>query len=152
MAISRSTFRQQKRFTEPSQTRQAFAEQCNINKVMRKYEQTGQLPITNERAQYLNNRPLSYHEAMQLVVEGQQAFDQQPAEIRKRFANSPEEFMAFIGDPENADEAVKLGIFEKVKRTNQADGDPGSERSDAPRPQNEDNVNRDNPQNTPPTE
>lgn len=30
--------------------------------------------------------------------------------MRKRFANDPAEFLAFINDPENSQEAIKLGL------------------------------------------
>jgi len=50
---------------------------------------------------------------MNTIIAAQRAFEALPAKIRDRFANSPERFLAFLADPDNLDEAVKLGLVNK---------------------------------------
>jgi phage internal scaffolding protein len=43
-------------------------------------------------------------------MDAQYQFDQLPALIRDRFHNDPQEMLAFLNDPNNYDEAIKLGL------------------------------------------
>jgi len=40
-----------------------------------------------------------------------QSFRELPAEIRNRFRNDPEELLRFTENPQNRDEAIKLGLI-----------------------------------------
>ena len=51
-----------------------------------------------------------FQSAMNAVIGAQRSFDALPANVRKRFANSPQALMEFMSDPENRDEAVRLGL------------------------------------------
>ncbi len=99
-------------FTEPSLTKQAFAEETDINRIMARFEKTNLLNHVNEHQGNYGNfiTDLDYRAAMQAVVEAQEAFDTLPAKIRARFANSPADFLGFVQNPDNLDEMVKLGL------------------------------------------
>jgi hypothetical protein len=47
---------------------------------------------------------------MNLIRQAQEEFMRVPGEIRARFNNDPQQFMEFLEDDRNVDEAVKLGL------------------------------------------
>lgn len=95
----------------PSMTSQQFADDVDINTIVRRFGLTGQLPQSL-------SVPLSgdftgvtdFHSAMNLVVAAQDEFMKLPADVRDRFGNDPGALVAFVSDEANRDEAVKLGI------------------------------------------
>lgn len=102
---------------EPSQTQQHFANEVNINDIMRKYSQTGYLTDPTKRASRQAifgtsvDQNMSYHDMQVKLQEIDEEFMQIPANIRKRFKNDPMELMKFLNDPENRVEAQKLGLI-----------------------------------------
>lgn len=52
----------------------------------------------------------SYVDALNVVAEATHMFEQLPAKLRDRFGNSPQKLLAFLDDPENRQEAIKLGL------------------------------------------
>lgn len=55
----------------------------------------------------------SFQESLNYVNRGKEAFNSLPSKIRKRFNHNPVEFVEFMQDENNFDEAVALGIIEK---------------------------------------
>ncbi|AXH77749.1 MAG: internal scaffolding protein [Microviridae sp.] len=53
-----------------------------------------------------------YHSAMIMVSTAQESFEALPSSIRNRFHNDPFEFLSFIEDPANKEEAVNLGLLD----------------------------------------
>ena len=98
-------------FTGTGRTRQAHKEECDINNILAKFARTGALEHANKHSTNYGFAPSeSFTEAMQLVAEAQRLFDDLPAQLRKRFGNSPEAFLEFVQNPENQDEIDKLGL------------------------------------------
>lgn len=98
---------------EKSRTQQQFKDEVNVNSIMRKYKQTGVITHLNDKqGKYgdLSQVP-DYFTAMQTIKTSQEAFDQLPSDVRRRFENDPSKMLAFVHDPNNYDEGVKLGIF-----------------------------------------
>lgn len=96
-------------------TRQEFRDECDINIIMRKYQNTGALPqawSSPPSALYgdFSEAP-DFYEAQQVVVRAQEQFDALPARVRERFANDPARFLDFVHNKENLDEARKLGLL-----------------------------------------
>lgn len=95
-----------------SQTKQAFKEECDINRIMRKFERTGMI----EHARTVPGgygdfcSAPEFHEACNVVLAAQEMFSTVPSKVRKRFDNDPAAFLAFVQDPANADEMVELGL------------------------------------------
>lgn len=107
-------------------TRQEFRAECDINVIMRRYQQTGVLEFTNKReAQYADVTGHDYQTAMDLVANARTAFEELPSSIRARFNNDPGELLDFVHDPESYDEAVELGLLkpEAVKAYKQGIAD-----------------------------
>lgn len=97
---------------EPTKTKQSDAESADINWIMKRYEQTGQLPemIRGEPSYGDFSDMGSYQEALNIVQFAQAQFYALDAHIRARFGNDPAQFLAFTNNPENAAEMVKLGL------------------------------------------
>lgn len=100
---------------EKTRTIQAGADELNINYIMRKFGQTGELPYGLTQPEYGNflNVETDFQTLMNLSIEANQHFYDMPSKLRKRFNNDPTEFMSFLQDNNNYDEAVKLGIVIK---------------------------------------
>lgn len=97
-----------------SLTKQSFADECDINKIVERFLHTGQLPQNVSLPQFGDySQTLDYQTALNLVIEAQDAFMQFPHDVRARFSNDPAQFLDFVNNPDNIDEAIKLGIFTK---------------------------------------
>lgn len=97
---------------------------------MAKYQRTGQLPISNQQVQYLQNSGINFHEAMQLIAQGKNEFEQLPANIRAHFDNKPERLIEFLTNEQNIDQAVEMGLVEPPiteSDESQEDKTPGQE-------------------------
>lgn len=102
--------------SQVSKTEQQFAKECDVNEIMRKFMKTGQVThLAKHQGQFVDVSEIpDLHTAMIQVAAAQQTFDLLPAELRKRFGNSPVNMVEFLQDPSNDDEAVKLGL--KVRK------------------------------------
>lgn len=99
--------------TEPSMTDPSFQEQSDVNTIIKRYQKTGHWPA-KQTGQYMDlSETPDLHTAMDIVTKAQQAFNELPAELRKRFGNSPIELVNYLQDPTNDQEAIKLGLKEK---------------------------------------
>jgi len=52
-----------------------------------------------------------YQSALELVRHANEQFNALTSRQRERFGNDPERFLAFTGDPANAEEMAKLGLM-----------------------------------------
>lgn len=95
-------------------TKQSFKKECDINSIMNKYRKTGLVDhVTRFQGDYsdLTDVP-TYHDAMNKVIEANEAFSTLPSELRKHFSNDPAEFLQFVADPSNRDAMAELGLLE----------------------------------------
>lgn len=97
-----------------SMTKQSEMDACDINNILKQYSPAGlqQLIAENQaRGQYADlPDEVDYQSALNTVLEGQVAFASLPSKTRERFHNSPAEFLEFLANPSNQDEAIKLGL------------------------------------------
>jgi len=104
---------------DESVVQQQFADECDINTIVKRFGLTGELPngvdipLSGDFTEVTD-----FQTAMNLVRRSQEAFLELPAHIRERFANDPALVMKFLDDPSNREEAINLGIVAKpVERT-----------------------------------
>lgn len=102
-------------FRLESMTQQHFKDECDINRIMARYQETGVLidPMTGTRREPMFGEfdsEFDLREAMDKINAAYEQFSQLPSRIRDRFDNSPAKLMDFLRDSENYDEAVKLGL------------------------------------------
>lgn len=94
-----------------SLAKQAFAEEADINTIVRRFKLDGELPIGIRMPTYGDFTEVGdFHSAMNAVALANEAFDAMPAAIRARFHNDPAEFVEFCSDNDNRAEAEKMGL------------------------------------------
>ena len=105
-----------KSYDEPSLTQQNEAASADINAIMKKYQETGQLPdLIKIEPIYGEFADLpTYQESMNIILHAQDQFNNLSATARKRFGNDPKNFLAFCNDEKNLPEMIKLGLAEEV--------------------------------------
>jgi len=100
---------------EPSLTNQQFLQESDVNYIVAKHKATGTVTHVRNVVEGvyadLTQTPVDLHEAQSIVLQAEQAFLEVPAQIRQRFGHDPKQFFDFIHDPNNKDEAIKLGLI-----------------------------------------
>lgn len=113
-------------FTPPRRVKQSFVDECDINNILKQYKATGQLKHISANAAsgaYLDlPDDMDFQQGLQIVQDGQRAFATLPAKTRDRFGNDPAQFLAFMADSRNQDEAIALGLA--TKRATDAPTEP----------------------------
>lgn len=95
-----------------SRAQQQFKEECDINTIVRRFGLTGELPkdvAMPESGDFTD--VVDYKTAMDMIRKADEAFMQMPSAVRDRFQNDPQRFLEFSSDPNNYDEARKLGLL-----------------------------------------
>jgi len=97
---------------EPSLTRQEFAEECDINTIMARYETTGVISHVNQReAQYLDMTLYPGLQAsMDAMREATLQFNALPANVRREFDNDPQKFVDFAVEKDNLPRMREWGL------------------------------------------
>lgn len=105
--------------TGPSLTHQSMQAECDINKIMLRWQKTGVIEHQNKfEGRYENflDTPQDYQESMNAVLAADEMFQTLPSSIRRRFHNDPGTFLDFVGNPENAEEMIKMGLATKAQK------------------------------------
>lgn len=94
---------------------QQFKDDCDINRIVSKYRQTGEWHhVTRSQGFYGDVSEISdYHSSMDKVINANKAFMQLPSDLRLRFDNDPGKLIEFMSDPRNYEEGVELGIYDR---------------------------------------
>lgn len=99
----------------PSRTKQEFVSECDINNIIASYRLTGQIAHINSKAAQgvYADLPdsLDYQSSLNTILQAQASFASLPSAVRDRFGNDPSAFLAFMADPQNEQEARKLGLL-----------------------------------------
>lgn len=103
----------------PSMTKQEFQAECDINNIIKHFSVTGMFNHVNTRASQGAYEDLpdqvDFQESLNTIKAAEAAFMSLPAKVRDRFGQDPGEFLAFLGDPANLEEARKLGLAAALK-------------------------------------
>lgn len=99
------------RCDDPSLTQQQFKEEADINTIVDRFLKSGVLPTAVNMPQYVDYEGVfDFQSAMNVVRKADENFMRLDAKVRARFNNSPQAFLEFFANPENAEEAVRLGL------------------------------------------
>lgn len=96
-------------------TQQHFAKECDINHVMKRYAKTGVLvdpSIVRRRSPMFGDyaKMGDYHQICIQILGIQKEFQKLPAAVREKFKNDPGELIPWLANPQNREEAIKLGL------------------------------------------
>lgn len=96
----------------PSLTRQEFAQECDINDLMARYQKTGVISHVNKAdGMYLDvSEVADLATAMQIVSDANDAFMQLPSAARAGFDNDPVKFVEFAGKAESLPKLREWGL------------------------------------------
>lgn len=124
---------------DPSRAKQEFAEEADINTIVKRFNLTGQLPENVRMPTYGDFEGIfDFHSAMNAIAQANEAFDAMPAAVRARFHNNPAEFVDFCSDEKNREEATRLGLVRPGLAGTPGTGDPAldgpSGPQDGPKP------------------
>lgn len=93
-------------------TKQSHKAETDINNIMSRYQRTGTLDFVQKNAgRYGDTTGLEFQAAMDVVAKANSMFAELPSSLRSRFNNRPEEFLDFVQDDRNIEEARKLGLL-----------------------------------------
>lgn len=96
---------------DSSLTQQQFAEESDINTIVNRFLKSGVMPTPASMPQYVDYEGVfDFQSAMNVVRAADENFMRLDAKIRARFNNSPQDFLEFFGNPENTQEAIRLGL------------------------------------------
>lgn len=99
---------------EEGVTQQQFADECDINTIVKRFGMTGELPNGVNMPVIGDFTGITdFHTAMNVVKSAEAAFMELPANIRARFENDPGKVLNFLNNENNREEAISLGILEK---------------------------------------
>lgn len=93
-------------------TKQSMRDECDINRIMAKYNKNGRLPaLIKENPIYGDfSASVDLQEAYAIVEKAEMQFRELPAKARVRFKNKPYEFLKFCEDPANIEEMYDMGL------------------------------------------
>jgi phage internal scaffolding protein len=112
-------------------TKEAFAEESNINNIVDKYLKTGIMThVSQYKENYGEATSQDFKAAMDLVTRTQQMFDDLPSELRNKFNGNPSDFLDYVQNPNNKDEITRLGLTTTPEELNpqyfDKDGNPST--------------------------
>ncbi len=89
-------------------TKQCHKDECDINKIMARFEVTGTISHVNKyQGVYADFSDFDFNEQTRRLTAGREVFDALPAEVRREFGQSPAAFFDFVNDPANKDDLLE---------------------------------------------
>ncbi len=89
-------------------TKQSFADETDINKILQRAQQSGTLSHLQEYSGvYGDFADFDFFDATLKLSHGREVFDALPSELRTEFNQSPAAFFKYVNDPANADDLRK---------------------------------------------
>jgi len=100
---------------DASLAQQHYKDECDINNILRQFNITGMLPEQAVSPRYGDFTGINdYHSALNQVIAAEDEFMSLPATLRARFENDPAQLIDFLDNPENKNEAIKLGLVKEA--------------------------------------
>ena len=93
-------------------TEQSHKHETDINYILKEYTRTGFIKHAKEnQGKYDDIAVQDFQEAMFVVAEANNMFNELPGQVRKQFNNNPGEFLEFVQNPDNSKKMEALGIL-----------------------------------------
>lgn len=109
-----------------SMAAQEFKQDCDINHIVKRAQRTGTLPVVPREVMYGEEDETAgdLRAKMDLINDIRDHFDKLPSDIRLRFNNDALAYNAWVVNPDNYSEAVKLGLIKPVEGFGDAPASP----------------------------
>lgn len=123
-----------------SMTKQSFAEACDINTIMSRYQKTGVIDhYATYGEQYGELSGDSFTDMMFKVVRAQDMFDDLPSAAREYFDHDPAKFLDYVsGENVDPNQLAELGLMREDWVPLEAANDPQPAPSEVPENQSAD--------------
>lgn len=96
---------------EPSMTKQSFAKELDVNRIIQKYNRTGVLQkATDFEGVYGEFNSYDLREAIEKVDKATEIFMEVPSDIRGQFENDAGAFIDYVTNPENIKQVRDWGL------------------------------------------
>jgi len=120
--------------TLDARTEQCHREECDINKIIAKYDRTGVLNHVNDfEARYEDLTGLDYQTMLNTVANANSMFEGLPSEIRNQFDNEPQKFISFMDDENNNNAMYEMGLKQRpISEQIGSESDPISNGNEQP--------------------
>ncbi|WNK13211.1 MAG: internal scaffolding protein [Microvirus sp.] len=93
---------------EPSLAQQQFAKETDVNHILKS---NAFIPADVSQMRFADVSEIAdYQESLNIVMKAQDSFSGLTAEIRAFFDNDPANMVAYLSDPQNAQEAQEMGL------------------------------------------
>ena len=103
-------------------TEQSHKNQCDINKIIDKYDKTGIIKhVSSFEGKFGDLTGVDFKMMQDKVANARSMFQELPSNIRKEFDNDPGRLLEFMENPDNRKKAEELGIVDKAW-TEESDG------------------------------
>lgn len=89
---------------------QSSRDECDINVIVRKYQQTGELPGQRQVLYADISEIGDLRDSLEKVQRAEEAFMALPAEVRQFFDNDPVNLVNFSANEQNYEKALELGL------------------------------------------
>lgn len=98
-----------------SPTKQAFKDQCDINKILERWNQGQQITHINPKQPLYGDftEAIDLQDSIDRVNLAQDAFAKLPAAVRSWANNDPVQFLELVMDPKNEEALVEMGLIDK---------------------------------------
>lgn len=102
-------------FTEPSRTKQAFKDECDINAILRRAKATGVVDhVSQLQPVYADVSTFSDLADCYAKVEmAENSFMALPSELRAELGHDARNLVPYINNPANREKCISYGIFKK---------------------------------------
>lgn len=114
-----------------SKVQQHQADDCDMKTIINRFLKTGEIThISNQRMQFLDvTHSTDYDKSLQIVLDAQDTFFELPSNLRSRFNNDPSQFLKFMDDPNNKEEAIEMGLAQRPPQKMASKNDTGSSKN-----------------------
>ena len=97
--------------TEPTMTKQSLAEELDVNRIIKRYQDTGHLQKASEfEGLYGEFGSLDLREAIEKVEKANELFMEVPSKIRAQFENDAGAWIDFVTNPDNIEQVRAWGM------------------------------------------
>lgn len=97
-----------------TKTQQQFKDEVDINTIVERFGVTGEMPEKfNFPTEQDFTETFDFQSAMNVTIQARDEFMKMPAKTRARFQNDPQQFMEFMHDDGNIEEAIRMGLATK---------------------------------------
>lgn len=103
---------------EPDMAQQQFKDECDVNRVIARFEKTGQIThLAKMEGRYVGlGESTDLMTALNRVRKAEEAFMSLPAELRAKCDHDPARFLDMINDPSKHEMLSDYGVIERPQK------------------------------------